>query len=156
MYYGIGVLGTLLIAIAVSISVWQMAALLLVVSGPAIALLLLSRQPVGHIGVLGNRLLLVDHSGQYHLAGGPRLHYRGPFLSIDDIVVFSGSRLLPAFSPAPLKKHISPPALGGIKVDYRTIAIKLLESRHPLALGVVAIVTAAAAGALLLLLQGIF
>ncbi|MCB1687307.1 MAG: hypothetical protein KDI33_02420 [Halioglobus sp.] len=156
MYYGTGVLGALLIAIASSISVWQMAALLLVLSGPAMALLLLSRQPIGHIGVLGDRLLLVDHSGQYHLAGGPRLHYRGPFLSIDDIVVFSGSRLLPAFCPGPLQKLVRPPALGGIKVDHRTIAIKLLESRHPLALGAIAMVATAAAGALLLLLQGIF
>ncbi len=152
-YYGLGVLATLLLAVAMSISVWQMAALLLVFSGPAIALLLLSRQPVGHIGVVGDRLLLVDHSGQYHLAGGPRLHYRGPFLSIDDIVVFAGNRLLPAFSPAPLQRHISPPALGGIKVDHRTIAIKLLECRHPLALGAVAIAAAAAAAALLLVLQ---
>ena len=105
---------------------------------------------------MGDRLLLVDHSGQYHLAGGPRLHYRGPFLSIDDIVVFSGSHLLPAFSPAPLQRYISPPTLGAIRVDHKTIAIKLLQSRHPLALGATAIAAAIAAAALLLLLQQLF
>ncbi len=156
IFYGCGVVGALLLAIAVSVSVWQLAALLLALSGPVIALLLLSRQPVGHIGILGDQLLLVDHSGQYHLGGGPRLHYRGPFLLIDDIVVYCGSRLLPAFSPAPLQKHISPPALGAIKVDYRTIAIKLLECRHPLALGAVAIVAAVAVAVLLLFLQRLF
>ena len=156
IYYGLGALATLLLAFALSIGVWQMAALLLMLSGPAIALLLLSRQPVGHIGITGDRLLLVDHSGQYHLAGGPRLHYRGPFLSIDDIVVFSGSRLLPAFSRARLEQHVRPTDMGGVKVDHRTIAIKLLECRHPLALGAIAIVAAASAGALLLVLQSIF
>jgi hypothetical protein len=154
--YGACALCAVLLAIALGVSVWQLAALLLVLCGPAIALLLLSRQPVGHIGVLGERLLLVDHSGEYHLGGGPRLSYLGPFLSIDDIVVFTGSRLLPAFSPAPLKQHISPAAMGGIKVDTTTIAVKLLESRHPLALGGVAIAAATAAGALLLLVQGLF
>ena len=154
--YGIGVLCAVLLAIALGVSVWQLAALLLVLCGPAIALLLLSRQGVGHIGVLDDRLLLVDHSGQYHLGGGPRLHYRGPFLSIDDVVVFTGSRLLPAFCPAPLQQRISPAAMGGIKVDTITIAVKLLESRHPLALGGVAIAAAAAAGSLLLLSQGLF
>ncbi|CAA0125481.1 Uncharacterised protein [Halioglobus japonicus] len=156
MFYGLGVIAAVLLAVALSVGVWQLAALLLALSGPAIALLLLSRQPVGHIGVLGDKVLLVDHSGQYHLGGGPRLNYRGPFLVIDDIVVFTGSRLLPAFSPAPLQQHISPPAMGGIKVDNKTIAIKLLECRHPLALGGIAIVAAAAVGALILLSQGLF
>lgn len=156
MFYGVAALGAVLLAIALGVSAWQLAALLLALSGPAIALLLLSRQPVGHIGVMGDRLLLVDHSGQYHLAGGPRLHYRGPFLSIDDIVVYCGSHLLPAFSPAPLQRYISPPTLGAIRVDHKTIAIKLLQSRHPLALGATAIAAAIAAAALLLLLQQLF
>tara|TARA_R110002124_G_scaffold1768_4_gene10929 strand:- start:2466 stop:5495 length:3030 start_codon:yes stop_codon:yes gene_type:complete len=156
VFYGVAALGAVLLAIALGVSAWQLAALLLALSGPAIALLLLSRQPVGHIGIMGDRLLLVDHSGQYHLAGGPRLHYRGPFLSIDDIVVFSGSHLLPAFSPAPLQRYISPPTLGAIRVDHKTIAIKLLQSRHPLALGATAIAAAIAAAALLLLLQQLF
>jgi hypothetical protein len=154
--YGLGVLAVLSLAIAVSVSVSQLAALLLACSGPAIALLLLRRQPIGYIGVLGDKLLLVDHNGLYHLAGGSRLQYRGPFLAIDDIVVFAGSQRLPAFSPAPLQQHVWPLALGGIKVDRITIAIKLLESRHPLALGAVAIVAAAAGAALLLLLPHIF
>jgi hypothetical protein len=154
--YGIGVLVALALAIAMSVSVSQLSALLVICSGPAIALLLLRRQPTGYIGVLGDQLLLVDHNDLYHLAGGSRLQYRGPFLAIDDIVVFAGSPHLPAFSPAPLQQHVWPLALGGIKVDRKTIAVKLLECRHPLALGAVAIVAAAAAAALLLLMPHIF
>ncbi|MBK6740228.1 MAG: hypothetical protein IPG64_21560 [Haliea sp.] len=154
--YGLGALAALSLAIAMSVSVSQLAALLLACSGPAIALQLLRRQPTGYIGVLADKLLLVDHNGMYQLAGGSRLQYRGPFLAIDDIVVFAGSQRLPAFSPAALQQHVWPLALGGIKVDRKTMAVKLLECRHPLALGAVAIVATAAAAALLLLLPLIF
>jgi hypothetical protein len=154
--YGLGVLAALSLAIGVSVSVSQLAALLLACSGPAIALLVLRRQPTGYIGVLGDSLLLVDHNGFYHLAGGSRLQYRGPFLAIDDIVVFAGSQRLPVFSPAALQQHVWPLALGGIKVDRKTMAVKLLESRHPLALGAAATIAAVAAAALLLLLPHIF
>lgn len=156
IYYGLGVLAVLSLAIAVNVSVLQLAALLLACSGPVIALLLLRRQAIGYIGVLGDRLLLVDHGGLYHLAGGSRLQYRGPFLAIDDVVVFAGSRHLPAFSPAPLQQHVRPLALGGIKVDSKTIAIKLLECRHPLALGALVVIAAVAAAALLLALPLVF
>lgn len=154
--YGLGVLAALSLAIAMSVNVSQLAALLLASSGPAIALLLLHRQPTGYIGVIGNQLLLVDHNDLYQLAGGSRVQYRGPFLAIDDVVVFAGSQRLPAFSAAALQQHVWPLALGGIKVDRKTMAVKLLECRHPLALGAVAIVAAAAAAALLLLLPLIF
>ncbi|MBK6512134.1 MAG: hypothetical protein IPG06_23615 [Haliea sp.] len=154
--YGLGALAALSLAIAMSVSVSQLAALLLACSGPAIALQLLRRQPTGYIGVLADKLLLVDHNGMYQLAGGSRLQYRGPFLAIDDIVVFAGSQRLPAFSLAALQQHVWPLALGGIKVDRKTMAVKLLECRHPLALGAVAIVATAAAAALLLLVPHIF
>jgi hypothetical protein len=154
--YGLGALAALSLAIAMSVSVSQLAALLLACSGPAIALQLLRRQPTGYIGVLADKLLLVDHNGMYQLAGGSRLQYRGPFLAIDDIVVFAGSQRLPAFSPAALQQHVWPLALGGIKVDRKTMAVKLLECRHPLAIGTVAIIAAVVAAALLLLLPLIF
>ena len=86
-----------MLAIGQSVTTWQLAALLLVLSGPAIALLLLSRRPTGHIGIVQDKLLLVDHRGMYHFAGGARVQYRGPFLLIDDVVVFCGSSLLPVF-----------------------------------------------------------
>ncbi|MEZ5501140.1 MAG: MAP7 domain-containing protein [Halioglobus sp.] len=154
--YGALVLGVLLLAIAFSVTVWQMAALLLVCCGPAIALLLLSRQPIGYIGVVGDRLALVDHRGMYHLAGGSGVQYRGPFLLIDDVVVFSGSNALPAFSSVQLKKLVTPVALGGVRVDRNTLLVKLLQGRHPLALGGLAIIATVAGAAALLALQAIF
>jgi len=153
--YGLLVLGMLLLAIAQSVTVWQLAALLLALSGPAIALLL-SRYPVGHIGVMQDKLLLVDHRGVYHLAVGSGVQYHGPFLLIDDVVVFSGSHLLPAFAPPQLQKLVRPLALGGVKVDRNTIVVKLLQCLHPFALGACAILAAAVAAAILLCLHGIF
>jgi hypothetical protein len=41
-------------------------------------------------------------------------------------------------------------------VDRKIVTVKLLQGRHPLALGVVAIVATFAAAAALLSLQGIF
>lgn len=154
--YGLAVLAAVLLAIALSVTVWQMAALLLALSGPAVALLLLNRQPTGHIGTVDDKLLLVDHSGMYQLASGSRLQYRGPFLVIDDVVVFAGNRLLPAFAADQIQRQVRPLALGGIKVDQKTLVVKLLQCRHPLAQGAVAILAALASAALLLGLQGVY
>ncbi len=154
--YGLLAIGILLLAIGQSVTAWQLAALLLALSGPAIALILLSRCPVGHIGILQNRLLLVDHSGMYHLAGGSSVQYHGPFLMIDDVVVFSGSSLLPVFPHPQIQKLVRPLALSGVKVDLNTVLVKLLECRHPLAQCAFAIVIAAAVAAILLCIHWIF
>ena len=154
--YGLLSIGILLLAIGQSVTTWQLAALLLALSGPATALLLLSRRPAGHIGIVRDKLLLVDHSGMYHFAGGSRVQYRGPFLLIDDVVVFSGSSLLPVFPYPQIQHLVRPLALGGVKVDRNTVLVKLLQCGHPLAQGVCAMVAAATAAAILLCLQGIF
>ena len=75
---------------------------------------------------------------------------------IDDVAVFTGTRLLPAFSPAAIATRVAPVAAEGIRVDRKIVTVKLLQSRHPLALGVVAIAIAIASAAALLSLQGIF
>jgi hypothetical protein len=154
--YGVLLLGILLVAIAQSVAAALLAALLLALSGPGIVLLLLSRTPIGHIGILQGRLLLVDHNGMYHLAGGSTVQYRGPFLLIDDVVVFCGNHLLPVFAPLQLQNLVHPLAQGGVKVDRNTIVVKLLQSRHPFALGACAILATATTAAMLLCLQGIF
>ncbi|MEZ5571341.1 MAG: MAP7 domain-containing protein [Halioglobus sp.] len=154
--YGLLVLGLLLVAVALSVTVWQLAALLLALVGPLIALMVFSRQPIGHVGVLDNQLLLVDHSDMYHLAGGSRIQHSGPFLCIDDVVVFTGTPLLPAFSPAQIQKQIRPLALEGIKVDRNTVLVKLIQSRHPLAAGALAILGMAVAALLVLCIQAIY
>jgi hypothetical protein len=154
--YGLLVIGILLLAIGQSVTTWQLAALLLALSGPAIALLLLMRCPVGHIGIAQDRLLLVDHSGMYHLAGGSSVQYCGPFLMIDDVVVFCGSTLLPVFASSQIQEMVRPLALVGVRVDRNTVLVKLLQGRHPLAQGACAIVAGASAAALLLCLHANF
>ncbi|HEY6130860.1 MAG TPA: hypothetical protein VIV27_02520, partial [Halioglobus sp.] len=152
--YALPVLVVLVGAIAQNVAVWQLSALLLVCSGPAITLLLLSRQPVGHIGILRDRLLLVDHSGMYHLSGGARVQHCGPFLLIDDVGVFAGTRLLPAFSPPQVQTLVLPLAAGGVKVDRNTVLVKLLQGRHPIALGICATIATSTVAFGLLCLYG--
>jgi hypothetical protein len=149
-------LALLLAAIGMGVSSLQLSALLLALLGPALALLLLQRSDPGHVGVAGDELLLVDHKGMYHLGGGGRIHWRGPFIILDDVAVFTGAALLPVFSLAGIAERVTPLAARGIKVDRRIVTVKLLEARHPLALGVLAILAALAAAGLLLSLQGIF
>jgi hypothetical protein len=146
----------LLFAITRHVAPIQLAAALIALSGPAIALLLLGRSSVGHIGILQEQLLLVDHTGMYHLGGGPRVQYRGPFLLLDDVVVFTGTRLLPAFSSKQAACEVTPLAEAGIKVDRKTVTVKLLQSRHPLAQGAVAVLVSFTVAAVLLCLHGIF
>ena len=154
--YTVLAMGLVLGAIGLGVSSLQLSALLVTLAGPAAALLLLQRSEPEHIGILGAQLLLVDHEGMYQLGGGSRIHYRGPFLMIDDVAVFTGTRLLPAFSPAAIATRVVPVAAEGIRVDRKIVTVKLLQSRHPLALGAVAIAIAIAAAAALLSLQGIF
>ena len=154
--YAVLVVALLLLAIGQSVSVSQLTALLLAASGPAIALLLFSRSPGGHIGVLQQQLLLVDHTHMYHLGGGSRLQYRGPFLLIDDVVVFTGTRLLPVFSRPQILEQVAPLANEGIRVDRKTIFVKLLQCRHPLARGAVAILATTGCAVTLLFLQSNF
>jgi len=149
-------LATCLLAISQGVNAYQLAALLLALSGPAAALLLVARQPVGSIGVAGDRLLLVDHRGIYHFGGGSLIAYRGAFLLMDDVVVFIGNRLFPAFPRDALRRHVAPLARAGIRVDRKTVAVKLLQGRHPFALGALLTLLGVVAAALLLTAQAVF
>jgi hypothetical protein len=154
--YAVIALALLLLAITRHVASIQLAAALIALSGPAIALLLLSRSSVGNIGILQEQLLLVDHRGMYHLGGGPRVQYRGPFVLLDDVMVFTGTRLLPAFSSKQVADGVTPLAEAGIRVDRKTVIVKILQGRHPLAQGAVAVLVSFTAAAALLCLQGIF
>ena len=146
----------ILLAIGSSVSALQLTALLIALSGPAIALLLWSRRPPGNIGHLGQSLLLVDHRGIYHMGEGSQIHYRGSFLMLDDVLVFTGNWLLPAFSREQVRTQAGPLVAGGVKVDRNTVMVKLLQSQHPLALGAIAIIGTATVAVLLLALKGVF
>ena len=153
---GVLALALILGAIGLGASSLQLAALLLALTGPAAALLILQRSDPGHIGTRDRELLLVDHRGMYHLGAGSRIHWRGPFLMIDDVTVFTGAALLPAFAPASIAQRVVPAAREGVKVDRKIVTVRLLQGRHPLALGAMAILASTAAAVALLSLQGIF
>lgn len=153
--YGVLALGLVLCAIGLGVSALQLAALLLALLGPAVALTLLHRSEPGHIGVAPRELMLVDHNGMYHMGTDGRIQRRGHFLMIDDVVVFTGGWLLPAFEPGKLEMLAGPLAAGGVRVDRKILAVKLLQGRHPLALGAVATGLSALGAIALLSLQGL-
>jgi hypothetical protein len=151
--YLVGATVTLGLLAALTVDPIWLTALLLALAGPAIALDLLRRHPVGHIGVDGEQLLLADHRNVYHLGGGSRIHHRGAFLLIDDVVVFTGSGLLPAFDPGQVRERVAPLAAAGVRVDRATVAVKLLQGRHPIATGTLAMLACTAAAITLLTLR---
>lgn len=122
-----------LIAAGLGVSATQMAALMLIAGGVIAALWSLQRAPNGHIGVLDTGLVLVDHNNSYHLGSGAQLQYRRGFLAIEDVVVFTGSRLLPCFAAGELAADVAAHVSTGVKIDRATLLVKLLQSQHPLA-----------------------
>ena len=132
--YIVGCIGALIAATGLTISALQLAALLIALAGPAISMLLLYRSPIGHIGTDGDTIALVDHNNLFHLGRDSRVHYRSRYLIIDDVVVFTGASLMPSFDRAQIAA-LKPLAEAGIKVERKAVWIKLLQARHPLALG---------------------
>ncbi|MDX1735522.1 MAG: hypothetical protein R3228_14200, partial [Halioglobus sp.] len=136
-----------LLAVGVGASTSQLAALLLFGAGPLSALVILQRKSPGHIGATDEQLLLVDHKDLYHFGAGAEIQYRGNFLLLYDVVVHCGSRLSPGFTVSSLNTHVAPLVRGGVRVDRATVVVKLLQSRHPLAMAVIALVLCASAAA---------
>jgi hypothetical protein len=60
---------------------------------------------------------------------------------------------VPAFAQSHVDRQVAPLARSGVKVDDATIAVKLLQARHPLAMGAIAIGGALAAALIVLWLQ---
>jgi hypothetical protein len=142
--YLIGSVLALAAVVAFAIHPSSLIALLIALSGPALAMALLRRDPIGNIGVADQQLLLVDHRNMYHLGSGSRVQYRGPFLLIDDVVVFTGNALAPAFVHHQVEILAGPLRKAGVRVDRTTIAIKLLQARHALAIGALCILVSSA------------
>ena len=120
-------------------------------AGPLVGLFLLYSTRTGHIGLLGSQLLLVDHQNFYHLGSGPRIFYRKHFIMLDDILVFTGTSLLPVFDSQYLRQNIQPVVTAGIKVDRKTLLIKLLQSAHPIVKAAIASLSCLAIAMLILL-----
>lgn len=154
VHYGLLAAALIMLAVGVGVTTTQLAALLVALCGPAVALALLRRSPAGHIGVLQRELVLADHAGTYHLGSGARIQHRGNLLMIDDVLVFAGNRLLPAFDPAQIASRVKPLVQAGVRVDRKTALVKLLQSRHPFAQGAIAVLLALLAAAALVSLPG--
>lgn len=144
-----------LLSISQTVNAWTLAALLVSLCGPAIALVLIKRSGQCHVGVNSASLTLVDHRGIYHIGSGSQIAYRGSFMLLDDIVVNAGSTLLPAFDLNTLRSEVKPLVVGGVRVDRKTLIAKLLEAGHPFARGAVAIGACAALGIALWLTGGV-
>ena len=91
--------------------------------------------PTGHMGLQRYRLLLVDHRNNYHYGQGSRIEYCGRFLLIDDIAVFRGNALFPAFNSKQYQQMISPTTETGLKIGAVALWVKLLQTWHPAATG---------------------
>ncbi len=149
--YVVGALGAVIVLVGLGVSASQLLAGIIALSGPMLALLILYRSPIGHIGHSGATLSLVDHNKLYHMGSESQVHYRNRFLIVGDVVVFIGSSLLPTFERRQLRRLI-PLAEAGIKVERKAVWVKLLQARHPLATGaIVGFACLMAAGLILVL-----
>lgn len=148
--YGVLIIAVIFLCIGLGASVTQLTAALIALVGPLVALTIFGRAEVGHAGTLEDTLVLVDHRDMYHVASGPRIQYRGPFLLIDDVVVFTGTHLLPVLVPEQVRAELNAVAVTGIRVDRKTIAVKLLEAGHPLVKAALAVAAAGLAAGLTL------
>ena len=132
---------------------WVTLAISLLLAGAGGLYLALQQGCRGHLGALDNRLIVVDHRNTYRVGIGPEIQYFQNFVMINDVVVYLGNRLLARFCGAGLQERFQPLFRTGIKVDRATVGIKLIQQRHPLALGGAGVL-AAVTGVILLALYG--
>ncbi len=140
----------LIVLIGLGVSLVQLMAAAAALAGFAVALQIMLRSEPEHAGLLAEQLVLADHREMYHLATGPRIHYRGPFVVVDDVIIFTGNKWFPGLHQQQVKRELEPRVTAGVRVDRKTIAVKLLQSRHPVAKSGIAIAVGAILGALLL------
>ncbi|PLW69737.1 hypothetical protein [Pseudohalioglobus lutimaris] len=140
----------LIVLIGLGVSLVQLMAAATALAGFAVALQIMLRSEPEHAGLLAEQLVLADHREMYHLATGPRIHYRGPFVVVDDVIIFTGNKWFPGLHQQQVKRELEPRVTAGVRVDRKTIAVKLLQSRHPVAKSGIAIAVGAILGALFL------
>ena len=149
--YFLGCFGAGAVAVGLGVSTSELFAVLIALSGPSIGIIMLYRSSIGNIGHSGETLALVDHNKLYHIGRGAQVHYRNRFLIVGDVVVYIGTSLLPTFDRKQLQQLI-PLAEAGIKVERKAVWIKLIQARHPLALGALASLLCLSTAIVLLLL----
>jgi hypothetical protein len=105
------------------------------------------------IGLLGDKLILVDQSNTYRVARTSRIQYRNDHIMIDDVIIYMGNGLQRIFDQNAVETRIQPLLARGIRTDRATLQIKMIEARHP---QIVAQGFAAAAAALAVLYLGVW
>ncbi len=150
-YFGLAV-GVILIAVACGVSAVQLLALLIALSGPLIVLQTLLRSPVDHLGLLGGKVILVDHLERYHAGRPTRLRQRGPFYSLDDVIIYTGTSLLPAMHREAGEMVLVANRGSVPRASWSEVLIRLRESNHPVARGGLGAIAALMLGLLILVI----
>lgn len=138
--------------ISVALSTWAgvdstvLAGLLLVLSGPALGLWLLVRMPPGLVAQRGKHLVLVDHRGIYQQGSGRQAAWHPHFLAIGDLLVYTGHPWLPALDCEARRRELGISLNQAERLGPLTLAVLLLENRHPLGIAALLLVAFSVAG----------
>jgi hypothetical protein len=140
-------------AFAAQLNIWIMIAICILLAGLGGFYFALQKSIHCHLGVLGNKLILVDHTNTYRVGSGPKIQYLQNYVMIDDVIVFLGNPLLDPFETKPLQEKFRPVMANGIKVDRATLRVKMVQNLHPMAAGVCGVMLASACALLLVFLS---
>lgn len=152
--YGIAGFATLLLlgAFIAQFNIWTMIAISVVLAGCGGYYFALQKTAGCHLGLLDGNLVVVDHTSTYRVGTGPNIQYFHNFIMIDDVIVYLGNPLLNQFASEPLQEKFAPVVHTGIKIDRTTLQVRLIQSRHPMLLGISGLVLAITCALLLVLL----
>ena len=152
--YGIAGTATVLLigAFLAQLTIWSMIAISILLAGLGGFYFALQKSLGCHLGLLGKKLILVDHTNTYRVGSGPKIQYVHNYVMIDDVIVFLGNPLLGPFDTKPLQEKFRPVMATGIKVDRTTLQVKMIQSRHPMLAGIYGLILTAGCAVLLILL----
>ena len=152
--FGIAVLAVVLPvgAFSAQFSISSMLAISLLLAGAGGYYMALQKALGCHLGLLEDELIVVDHTNTYRVGHGPTIQYFDNFVMIGDVIVYLGNPYLHHFASEPLQQKFQLVVQTGIRIDRTTLRVKLIQSRHPLLLGMVGLAGAIAAATLLVLL----
>ncbi len=155
---GYGLAGGAVIALIgsfiIGVSIWAMLALSLILVGVGGVYFGLQRACQCHLGILDDRLIVVDHTNTYRVGSGPKIQYLHNYVMIDDVIVYLGNRLVHQFADEPLQSRFQPLFTTGIKVDRATLRVKLIQRRHPMLLGIAGMAVAVICSGFLVAVTG--
>jgi len=146
-----GAVLALLVVFLARFDIWAIIGTSFILSGIGAFYLALHKSADCHLGMLGDKLIVVDHTNTYRVGSGPHIQYLDNYVMIDDVIVYLGNRLVKHFALGPLQQRFKPVVRRGIKVDHATLQVKMLQCRHPMLFGFYGLVLAAVSLALLLL-----